>query len=215
MDNVPFTQRFVGAVLVAVVGGLIVHTVTEKPRFAFLRDLFNSHEAGTQQTAAPPPQSDSRPSDGAQDSGRKADEQAQRRTVVETRDIGTAMFSWVVDQVGAGAAGQSQVEGAVTIVDLKKFPLISHRELYKILVPTYLQSIPKTDGWGHPYEFHLNVANPLARQVITVRSPGRDGRYSATSYSVGPFAPEDFDEDIVWADGYFVQWPHVKEKQTK
>ncbi|MFP5288928.1 MAG: hypothetical protein ACLGI9_24540, partial [Thermoanaerobaculia bacterium] len=67
------------------------------------------------------------------------------------------------------------------------------------------------DGWGHPYEYYLNVENPLAPQVMGIRSPGRDGEFSAVSYTVGPFDPYDFDEDIVWADGFFVRWPQAKE----
>ena len=46
---------------------------------------------------------------------------------------------------------------------------------------------------------------------MSIRSPGRDGKYSATEYSVTPFDPVDFDEDIVWADGFFVRWPQKKQ----
>ena len=131
------------------------------------------------------------------------DKEAQKRTVADIRNTGTAMFSWLTDQVGAGAAGQSQV-------DLQQYPVISREELEKILVPQYLQAIPETDGWGHPYEFYLNVETPLAKQVMSIRSSGRDGKFSAVSYSVGSFGPSNFDEDIVWADGFFVQWPQVQ-----
>lgn len=41
MDRIPFTQKFVGAVLVTVVGGMIVHAVTEGPVFGPLRSVFN------------------------------------------------------------------------------------------------------------------------------------------------------------------------------
>jgi hypothetical protein len=47
----------------------------------------------------------------------------------------------------------------------------------------------------------------MATQVMGVRSPGRDDRYSASDYSVTAFDPEDFDEDIVWVDSFFVRWP--------
>ena len=141
------------------------------------------------------------------------DEEAQKRTVADIRNTGTAMFSWLTDQVGAAAAGQSQTETATSIVELKHYPLVSRDDLVKILLPQYMQRVPATDGWGHPYEYYLNVANPLAPQVMGIRSPGRDGEFSAVSYSVGPFDPDDFDEDVVWTDGFFVRWPQRKEKE--
>ena len=84
-------------------------------------------------------------------------------------------------------------------------------ELAKILVPMYMQEVPETDGWGHPYEYYLNVKDPMAAQVMGIRSPGRDGRYSTDHYTVGSFEPTDYDEDVVWNDGFFVRWPQKKE----
>jgi hypothetical protein len=51
------------------------------------------------------------------------------------------------------------------------------------------------------------VENPLAAQVMSLRSPGRDGFFADNSYEITSFDPEAFDEDIVWADGFFVRWP--------
>lgn len=135
------------------------------------------------------------------------DQEAQKRTVSQIRNTGTAMFSWLTDQVGAAAAGQSQTDMDNHVVEFKRLPPISHEELTKILVPQYIQKVPETDGWGHPYEYFLNVEDPMATQVMGVRSPGRDGRYSASDYTITAFDPEDFDEDIVWLDGFFVRWP--------
>jgi hypothetical protein len=135
------------------------------------------------------------------------DREAQKRTVSDIRNIGTAMFSWLTDQVGASAAGQSQTESAIKTVDLRQYSPISHKELQKILIPQYLQAIPETDGWGQPYEFYLNATTPLAKQVMSIRSSGRDGRFSSTDYMVGGFYSANFDEDIVWSDGFFVRWP--------
>lgn len=49
----------------------------------------------------------------------------------------------------------------------------------------------------------------MAQQVMRIRSPGRDGRFSANDYTVSPFEPTNFDEDIVWTDGYFTRWPQA------
>lgn len=137
-----------------------------------------------------------------------SDEEAQKRTVQQMRNTGTAMFSWLTDQVGAAAAGQSQVPDDKR-VSLDQVPLLSQDELQQILVPMYIQTVPEKDGWGNPYEYHLNVKDPLSPNVMSIRSAGRDGRFSADDYTVTAFDPEDFDEDIVWADGFFVRWPQA------
>ena len=138
------------------------------------------------------------------------DEVAQKRTVADIRNVGTAMFSWLTDQVGAGAAGQSQTEEESGGVDLDLYSLLSAEELQEILVPQYMQHVPKKDGWGHLYEYYLNSDRPLDPQVMSIRSPGRDGRFSDDTYTVTSFDPSDFDEDIVWADGFFARWPQAK-----
>lgn len=131
---------------------------------------------------------------------------AQRRTMADIRNTGTAMFSWLTDQVGAAAAGQCEVPEP-TRIDLSEYPEISHADLTTLLTPTYLHHVPETDAWGSPYEMRLNVENPLARQVMSLRSPGRDGFFEEDSYEVTSFEPAAYDEDIVWADGFFVRWP--------
>jgi len=131
-----------------------------------------------------------------------SDASAQRATVAAIRNVGTAMFSWVTDQVGAAAAGQQPI-------DLARFPPVSSfAALKELLVPKYIQELPERDGWGHPYEYRLDVKNPTAGKfVMCIRSAGRDGKFSGPSYAVEAFPRDDYDRDIVWADGYFVQWP--------
>lgn len=133
--------------------------------------------------------------------GQSENERKQRQTVADMRNLGTAMFSWLTDQVGAGAAGQNQ------ILEVAKFPNIPRSKLEELLVPAYLQSVPEKDGWGHPYDIRLNVADKLSQRVMLIRSPGRDGLYSGELYSVTSFPPSSYDEDLVWADGFFVRWP--------
>lgn len=128
----------------------------------------------------------------------------QKQTLADIRNTGTAMFSWLTDQVGAAAAGQSQVPAPV---DLADYAAISHADLATILVPNYMQEVPELDGWDSPYELYLNVDNPLAEKVMSIRSSGRDGLFSDSVYTVGAFDPESLDEDIVWSDGFFVRWP--------
>ena len=42
---------------------------------------------------------------------------------------------------------------------------------------------------------------------MAIGSGGRDASTPSGSYTVAGFDPTDYDQDIVWADGFFVRWP--------
>jgi prepilin-type N-terminal cleavage/methylation domain-containing protein len=126
----------------------------------------------------------------------------QKRTVADARNTGTAMFSWLTDQVGAAAAGANQVN-----LDADYGESSTGGDLTTALVPQYLQSVPVKDGWKHDFAYWLKTGTEvLDKQVMAIASGGRD-TCECTSYTVGPFEPTDYDQDIVWADGFFVSWP--------
>ena len=54
-------------------------------------------------------------------------------------------------------------------------------------------------------------ANLLSSNVLIICSGGRDnsliGNCSASVYPVQPYISTDYDQDIIWADGYFLRWP--------
>ncbi len=128
----------------------------------------------------------------------------QKRTVADMRITGTALFAWLSDQAGAAAAGQS----ATNNVDLGSYgSAMQATGLVTVLEPLYMQVVPQLDGWHRPFEYYLNTANPLSKQVMAIRSKGRDNTAEASSYTVTGFDPTDYDRDIVWADGFFVRWP--------
>ncbi len=127
----------------------------------------------------------------------------QKRTVGDTRNVGAAWFSWLTDQVGAAAAGQQTF-------DFDFGTTLTAAQLQSTLFPGttffYIQTVPEFDGWGETYEYRLGSAL-LGSQVIGIRSPGRDGTFSGDTYNVGPFIATDYDQDIAWADGFFVNYP--------
>lgn len=125
--------------------------------------------------------------------------QLQRETLVTIRNIGTAWMSWLTDELGAAAAGKS-----VTVYD---WPYASPESLEAVLVPTYIQELPRTDAWGHPLEFRATFSELEGDFLFLVRSPGSDGLFDGDSYEPGPFEPDESQSDIVWADGYFLRWP--------
>ena len=81
--------------------------------------------------------------------------------------------------------------------------------------------MPLRDGWKHDFSYGLNVSNVLADRVTAVGSGGRNGEFESGGASgtpgsgnpiggqvtVGSFDPTDYDQDIIWSDGYFIRWP--------
>ena len=132
----------------------------------------------------------------------------QKRTMADMRDLGSAWFSWVTDQVGAAAAGANQ--GAFNFEDL--MTVMSADDLLSTLYVDenmfYTRSVPENDGWGWTYEYRYS-GQPLSEKVMGIRSLGRDGGIGpgATPYDIGPFVTTDYDQDIVWADGLFIRYP--------
>ena len=132
----------------------------------------------------------------------------QKRTVGDIRAVGGAWFSWLTDQVGAAAAGTantydySDLATPVPAADLLD-------TLFQSTSMFYIQEVPNNDGWGNPFDYRWSN-NVLSAQVIGICSEGRDGATTAGctgTYTMGPFDATKYDEDIVWADGFFIRYP--------
>jgi prepilin-type N-terminal cleavage/methylation domain-containing protein len=127
----------------------------------------------------------------------------QKRTVADMRITGTAMFAWLSDQVGAAAAG-----AAATEIDLTtEYSAITTTNLRGLLVPQYIEMIPQRDGWKTDYQYFLNTAQVLQPHVMAIGSGARDRNVLSGKYDAVSFDPTDYDQDILWADGFFVRWP--------
>lgn len=126
----------------------------------------------------------------------------QKRSVAEMTLTGGALFSWMTDQVGAAAAG-----AVATQIDISLYPPIDQDELRALLIPQYIQTIPELDGWKMDYLYFVNTADPLAINVVAIGSGGRDQTFDGGTYASGGFDPTDYDQDLVWADGFWVRWP--------
>lgn len=146
--------------------------------------------------------------------GEDPDKMKQKQTITDVRTVGSAMYFWFQSEMlpkrSDEAHEKAKAESEASSVDITAVPVISREQLEKILVPKYLQAIPAQDGWGHPYEFRLNTADPSAVRMMGVRSAGRDGQFSGNAYEVGAFPPPEYDQDVVWMDGYFMRWPEKK-----
>ncbi len=130
----------------------------------------------------------------------------QKRSVGDMRNVGAAWFSWLTDQVGAAAAGSSSNTYDINVLDV---PLDGDGLLATLFQSNgmfYIQEVPMVDGWGHDYVYR-HATDVLAAQFMAIASGGRDGSTPAGEYTMGPFIATDYDQDIVWADGFFVTYP--------
>ncbi len=124
----------------------------------------------------------------------------QKRTVADIKLIGTTWFSWLTDQQSAAAAGSSAT------FTWGSFTTKSYTDLVSDLTPLYASSIPNRDGWGRDLEF--GIASDLEAPIpIAIRARGADGTFDSSGYQIGAFVATDYGQDIVWAGGFFIQWP--------
>ncbi len=130
----------------------------------------------------------------------------QKRTVSDIRNTGTAIMSFITDEVSAAAAGSGQ-EFTWTAAGASDYASV-----FALLRPSdtffYMQDVPEKDGWKGTYQMFINTADiDAASGVAGMRSSGRDGEFGADTFTSGPFDATAYASDIVWADGYFVAWP--------
>jgi len=108
----------------------------------------------------------------------------QRRSMADIRSIGTALEAYSVD---------FNYYPKVSLTDVAVTGLQTYLE------PTYIKKLPKTDGWNRD----IMVINDANGTSYTLYSRGKNGQKD--TWSQGP--KTSFDDDIVFANGQFYQWP--------
>lgn len=119
----------------------------------------------------------------------------QKRTMADTRSIATAWEARAVDMNKYNAAGYTLPA-----------TLVTSAALYQWLEPTYIKTAPAKDGWTNAYVFYMDKAMGAATAAnrYAIVSGGREGTTSSTIPG-GPTT--NFDCDIVYENGSFVQYP--------
>ena len=133
----------------------------------------------------------------------------QKRTVSDMRNTGTSWMSWLTDQISAASAGASTKKYLAG-----SFSAVTYAQLFEYLHPTdtffYQQEIPQLDGWKFDFSYGRGT-NLLDSTVMIICSGGRDGSMTdaacTADWDVGSYIATDYDQDIVWGDGYFVRGP--------
>jgi type II secretion system protein G len=121
----------------------------------------------------------------------------QKRTMGDMRSIGTAAEAYAVDNNRYPSAAAYSLPSGVT------YPTqtINAGTMNNVLTPTYIKLIPMKDGWDS-YFFYTTGNNS---QDYVIASAGKDGVLQASTTVVGPTT--DFNQDIVFCDGQFMQFP--------
>ncbi|MBV9493901.1 MAG: type II secretion system protein [Acidobacteria bacterium] len=115
----------------------------------------------------------------------------QKRTMADMRTVATA------------------IEARAT--DTNQYPRVtSYSELGPQLVPTYMKTLPALDGWSHGLRYECwDANNSGVCDSYAFGSGGKDGAFEHASlrdYSEDT-STTNFDCDIVYGNGKFVQWP--------
>ncbi|HLN58757.1 MAG TPA: prepilin-type N-terminal cleavage/methylation domain-containing protein [Thermoanaerobaculia bacterium] len=122
----------------------------------------------------------------------------QKRSMADMRSLATAIESYAVDTNlypdAVCEAGMYTSDTAVTLDSAS----------FTILVPSYIARVPFSDGWGNSFLYAVPTAKATGpHDHYRLESLGRDG--SAGGRTCG--TTHDFNDDIMYADGTFIQWP--------
>ncbi|HEV8119326.1 MAG TPA: type II secretion system protein GspG, partial [Thermoanaerobaculia bacterium] len=120
----------------------------------------------------------------------------QKKTMADMRTLATAVEAYAVDNNDYPSAdcpaGAFTAEGSGL-----------NSSSFTSLTPTYISQLPGKeghDGWNNPY--YYNVSNPATQ--YNIRSRGRDNTVQS-SLTCG--TTTNFNDDIVYSNGSFLQWP--------
>jgi len=127
----------------------------------------------------------------------------QKRTMADLRTIATAWEARATDVNKYNAAGAISLPGTT----------LPNASMTTMLSPTYIKSLPPRDGWGNDWKYladqSIGAASPAAQQYAII-SKGRDGVLETTP--VGS-STTNFDCDIVYSQGGFLQYPEGVQQQ--
>ncbi len=132
----------------------------------------------------------------------------QKRTMADMRAIATAWEARATDMNTYAAAGAT----SGTTFTFWSSTGQTFNQMLGLLTPTYIKSMPQKDGWGRDYGFAMDLPIGSAAQAYSIRSQGKDGAWQGDTYKVGT-ATQNFDCDIVYSNGSFIQWPEGMQTQ--
>jgi type II secretion system protein G len=131
----------------------------------------------------------------------------QKRTMTDMRTVATAWEARAVDVNRYNAAGALSV---ITVCSNE----VTVAQLGAALVPTYIKLMPADDAWGNRWRLRTSqsFAGVASASEYLIWSAGRNGTsdgsagFDASASSPGG-ATTNFNDDILFSAGVFVQYP--------
>jgi type II secretion system protein G len=116
----------------------------------------------------------------------------QKRTMSDMRALATAIEAYHVDH---GAFPSAACPGGVYSTAGTALTSTS----FTLLTPTYIAQPPRIDGWGRFLLYNVDTG----RANYNIQSFGKDG----AADTIGCGTTTDFNDDIMYSNGTFLQWP--------
>ena len=129
----------------------------------------------------------------------------QKRTMADMRTIATAWEARATDVNRYNAAGFTMPTNNVTIDNLSTY-----------LAPTYVKTFPQKDGWGTNWQFATDQPwgqSSTPAQVYAIVSYGKNAASDSIVNGGAGGATTNFDCDIIYSNGTFVQYPEGIQQQ--
>ena len=136
----------------------------------------------------------------------------QKRTMADIRTLATAWEARATDVNKYNAAGTISAIALCT-------NSITSAQLSGALSPTYIKLMPAKDGWGNPLRFYADQVwgNVAPAQAYLIWSAAKDGATDGSAGWQGTAATggatTNFDNDIIYGNGSFVQYPEGVQTQ--
>jgi type II secretion system protein G len=118
----------------------------------------------------------------------------QKRSMSDMRTLATAVESYSVDNnvYPSASCATNAFTGTPASTQLTDTSFTS-------IIPTYVGHTVLVDGWGNHFWYAVNAINDQYRIECGGRNSTLDGIVCGTTH--------DFNADIVYSNGTFIQWP--------
>jgi type IV pilus assembly protein PilA len=124
----------------------------------------------------------------------------QKRTMSDMRSSGTAAEAYAVDFNHYPAAAAYTLPAGLSFSATTFGGPGAAGTFNEKVVPTYIRILPLADGWQSFFTYDVASTN----QDYGIRSAGKDGVLTVpTTYG----ETTDFNDDIIFVDGQFVNYP--------
>ena len=120
----------------------------------------------------------------------------QKRTMADMRSLATAIEAYAVDN-NSYPTGTCQTGAFTTAGNVMDTSSLI------VLQPTYIAQAPRIDGWQR-FLYYNTMGPANAADQYNLISYGRDGAPDGT---VNCGSTTNFNDDIIYSNGTFLQWP--------